>query len=120
MIAAFRNTTLVPYSRPTLPFVVGQLLPSWVSNTSWPARAGVEVALAILPQYVAYSGVADSYGLQGDLTCRSGWDHEIIHFTASSQRIFGKRYQVAYQQALLNYPDHPPTGGSSRLVWKWL
>ena len=29
MIAAFRNTTLVPYSRPTLPFVVGQLLPSW-------------------------------------------------------------------------------------------
>ena len=113
MIAAFRNTTLIPYTHHTLPFVVGQLLPSWVSNSSWPARAGVEAALATLPQYVANSGYANSSGLQGDLTYRSGVSNEIIHFTAASQRMFGERYHVAYQQALLNYPHYPLTSSSS-------
>lgn len=109
LIHALRNTSYIHFTSPSLPFVVGQMLPSWLLNVSHPLRAGVEVALAMLPQYVAYSGYADSYGLLGDPVYRSGLDNEVIHFTARSQRILGKRYYAAYRAALLNYPEQPPT-----------
>ena len=62
---------------------------------------------------MANSGYANSSGLQGDLTYRSGVSNEIIHFTAASQHMFGERYHLAYQQALLNHADHVDTAPSS-------
>ena len=115
MIAAFRNTTFLNFSSPTLPFVAGQMLPSWVDNSTHPVRQGVKIALAVLTQYVAYTGFADSYGLLGDPGNRSGLDNEVIHFTARSQRILGRRYHAAYDAALVNYPEQPPTPPSPAL-----
>ena len=37
----------------------------------------------------------------------SGSDHEVVHFTARSQRTLDKRYYAAYQAALVNYPELP-------------
>ena len=118
MIHALRNASFIPFSSPSLPVVVGQMLPSWVNNVSHPVRHGVEEALAMVTQYVAYTGYADSYGLLGDPVYRSGLDNEVIHFTARSQRILGKRYYVAYQAALLNYPEQPPAGNRLQRVRK--
>jgi hypothetical protein len=137
MIHALRNSSLIPFTYPTLPFVCGQvlsqsartaqrppsasllidctrlcasqLLPQWVLNVSHPERAGVRDALALLPQYVPYSGHAPSQGLEGDLMWRSGWDNSVIHFTGKSHRIFGQRYHAAYNAALLNSPEQPST-----------
>jgi hypothetical protein len=109
MIAALRNTSYLPFSSPQLPFVNGQMLPQWLFNSSHPERLGVGQAEALLPQHCAYTGHADSFGLLGDPLYRSGWDNSVIHFTASSQRIFGQRYHTAYRAALLNYPDVPPS-----------
>ena len=108
MIHALRNTSYIHFTHHTLPFIAAQMLPSWINNASHPVRHGVEVALAMVTQYVPYTGFADSYGLLGDPMYRSGLDNEIIHFTARSQRILGKRYFAAYQAALLNYPEQPP------------
>ena len=109
MIAALRDTSLISFTSPSLPFVAGQMVPSWMDNSSHPIRQGVKVALSLLPQYCPYTALASSYGLQGDLDPRfsSGLDHEVIHFTAASQRILGRRYHAAYQQALVNYPVLP-------------
>ena len=111
LIAAFRNTTFLNFSSPTLPFVAGQMLPSWVDNSTHPVRQGVKLALALLTQYVAYTGFADSYGLLGDPVFRSGIEDAVIHFTARSQRLFGRRYAAAYEAARVNYPEQPPSGG---------
>ena len=115
MIAALRDTAYINFSSPSLPFMAGQMLPSWAFNVSHPVRLGVTLALAELTQYVPYTGFADSFGLLGDPVYRSGLDNEVIHFTARSQRILGKRYSAAYQAALVNYPEVPPTGSSSLL-----
>ena len=109
MVEALRNTSYIHFTSPSLPVVVGQMLPSWLNNVSHSAvRAGVKVALAMVTQYVPYTGFADSYGLLGDPYYTSGLDNEVIHFTARSQRILGKRYYAAYQAALVNYPEQPP------------
>ena len=129
MVAALRNTSYLNFTSPTLPFIAGQMLPSWVNNVSHPLRHGVEVGLALITQYVPYTGFADSYGLLGDPVYRSGLGNEVIHFTARSQRILGKRYYAAYQAALVNYPEQPPTKQSApvnadvtkrpaRVAWK--
>ena len=80
------------------------MLPSWMDNAKHPERQGVKEAIAFTTQYVPYTGFADSYGLLGDPVFLSGTDHEVILFTARSQRILGKRYYAAYQAALVNYP----------------
>ena len=109
MIAALRDTSFIKFTSPSLPFVAGQMVPSWMDNSSHPIRQGVKVALSLLPQYCPYTALASSYGLLGDTDPRysSGLDHEVIHFTAASQRLLGKRYYAAYQQALVNYPVLP-------------
>ena len=109
MIAALRNTSFLPFSSPQLPFVNGQMLPQWLFNSSHPERLGVGQAEALLPQYCAYTGHADSFGLLGDPLYRSGWDNSVIHFTGRSQRIFGARYHTAYRAALVNFPEVPPS-----------
>ena len=108
LIAALRNTSYINFTSPTLPFVAGQMLPSWVDNSTHPVRQGVKLALALLTQYVPYTGFADSYGLLGDPVNRSGLDNEVIHFTARSQRILGRRYMAAWLAALENYPEPTP------------
>ena len=148
LIAALRNTSLLPFTRPSLPFVCGQLLPQWVNNASHPERAGVRDALALVTQvayihshadhstaptslpltscfvtcarvqYAAYTGFAESQGLLGDPLYRSGWDNAVIHFTGRSQRIFGRRYFAGYQAALVNYPEPPPAKQYSKTVGK--
>ena len=122
MITALRNTSFLPFSSPSLPFVNGQLLPQWLLNASHPERLGVGEAEALLPQYCAYSGHADSFGLLGDPLYRSGWDNSVIHFTGRSQRILGQRYYTAYKAALVNYPEVPPSGNRGReeaaVVWQ--
>ena len=110
LIAALRNSSLLPFTSPSLPFMLSQMLPSWAFNVSHPERLGVMQALATLTQYVPYTGFADSFGLLGDPVFLSGSDHEVIHFTARSQRILGKRYNAAYQAALVNYSEQPVTG----------
>ena len=47
---------------------------------------------------------------------RSGLDNEVIHFTARSQRILGRRYYAAYEAALVNYPVPPMMGGAVEAV----
>ena len=112
LIASLRNSTLLPFTSPSLPFVLSQMLPSWMDNVTHPERAGVKEALAMVSQYVAYTGFADSYGLLGDPVFLSGSDHEVVHFTARSQRLLGKRYYTAYQAALVNYPEQPPSSST--------
>ena len=118
LIAALRNTTLLPFTTPTLPFTLSQMLPSWMFNVSHPERAGVKEAMAMVTQYVPYTGFADSYGLLGDPVFLSGSDHEVVHFTARSQRILGKRYYAAYQAALVNYPEQPLVSNKEQRVRK--
>ena len=108
LVEALRNTSFIEFSHATLPFVCGQLLPVWVNNASHPERAGVRDALALLPQYVPYSGHAPSEGLLGDPLYRSGASGSVIHFTGRSHRILGRRYYEAYLQALVNVPEEPP------------
>ena len=113
LVAALRNTSYIHFTHAALPVVVGQMLPSWIQNVSHPLRQGVATALALVTQYVPYTGFADTYGLLGDPYFTSGLDNEVIHFTARSQRILGKRYHAAYQAALLNYPEQPPSSSSA-------
>ena len=113
LIAALRNTSYLHFTSPNLPFLLSQMLPSWMDNSTHPERGGVKEALAMVTQYVAYTGFADSYGLLGDPVFLSGSDHEVIHFTARSQRILGKRYYAAYQAALVNQPEQQPANSSS-------
>ena len=106
LMEAFRNTTLLPFSHPHLPFVAGQMLPAWMDNSTHPERQGVKLANALLTQYAAYTGFVDTYGITGDRGYEDP-DGELIHFTAASQRILGRRYYAAYQAALVNYPEQP-------------
>ena len=108
LVTALRNYSYLHFTRPTLPFMLSQMLPSWMDNATHPERGGVKQAHAYVTQYVAYSGFADSYGLLGDPVFLSGSDHEVVHFTARSQRLLGRRYYAAYQAALVNYPEQPP------------
>ena len=110
MVEAFRNTTLLPFTRHDLPLMAGAMLESWVDNSSYPLRQGVKVGSATLTQYIPYTGYASSLGLVGDVNKRDP-DGELIHFTAASQRLFGKRYYAAYQAALVNYPLPPKQSG---------
>ena len=118
LIGAFRNESFLNFTYPALPVVVGQMLPSWVDNSTHPVRQGVKVALALLTQYVPFTGFAPSYGLLGDPVYRSGLDNEVIHFTARSQRILGRRYLTGLLAALENYPEQPPqhTEGQVKVV----
>ena len=108
MIEAVRNVTYLPFSKPTLPFVAGQMLPEWMDNTTYPDRSGVKLANALLTQYVPYTGFVDTYGAQGDRGYPDP-DGELIHFTAATQRILGKRYYAQLEAAKLNYAvgQHP-------------
>ena len=115
LINALRNTSTLPFTRTTLPFIVGQLLPSWLNNASHTERLGVGVAIGMVTQYVGYTGLADSYGLLGDPVFRSGASGQVIHFTGRSQRILGKRYYAAYRAALVNYPEQPTNTSSSEV-----
>jgi len=112
MIAAFRNTSFLNFTSAELPFVVGNMLPSWMfdkglmkNETRIHRRSGVYEAITQLAQLVPFTGQAPSQGLQGDLKYLSGLDGEVIHFTAASQRIFGRRYFAAWQMAKFNAPD---------------
>ena len=105
LVAALRNVSFLPFSSPRLPFLAGQMLPSWMDNVTHPERQGVKIALSQLPQFVAYTGAVATGGLLGDPVYLSGVDHEVIHFTARSQRILGRRYFAAYEAAMRNYAE---------------
>jgi hypothetical protein len=106
LMQAFRNTSFLNFSHPHLPFVAGQMLPAWMDNRTHPERQGVKLANALLTQYAPYTGFVDTYGTRGDRGYPDG-DGELIHFTAASQRILGRRYFAAYQAAMFNYPELP-------------
>jgi len=97
MIQAFRNTSFIPATNPRLPLVVGTLLPQWEHNSTYPGRMMVVSALANINQSLSDAQCARGDGLIGDTVYRSGNDNEIIHFTAASQRIFGRRYFHQYE-----------------------
>lgn len=111
MIEAFRDPNVLNFTSPTLPFVVGNMLESWVSNTSFAygnvtnesLRRPVSDAIGMLSQYCNYTASVPSNGLLGDpkMLFRS----ERIMFTARSQRILGKRYYAAWKAAKLNQPE---------------
>jgi len=106
LINRFRNTSYIPSTSSNLPVVVGQLLPEWLFNVSWPSRAaGVGKALTLVNTTYAYTGFADSVDLEGCTVPGhgSGIDNSVIHFTAASQRIFGRRYLAALQLAKINH-----------------
>jgi len=96
MISAWRNSTLIPQTNSNIPFVVGNLVPEWVEDPNQTKRLGVMTALQVLDQFVPYTMCAPSQGLQGGVNNQ-------IHFTAESQRLFGKRYFASLKVALLNY-----------------
>ena len=113
MVSAFRNASLIPFTRPDLQLVAGATLQSWADSASHPLRQGVKLGSATLTQYVPYTGFADSLGLVGDVNKRDP-DGELIHFTARSQRLFGQRNYAAYEAAKLNDPLPPEPQASLR------
>jgi len=99
LISRFRNSSFIPHTSPILPVIVGQLLPQWLNNVSWPQRAaGVGTALTSVPQIIKHTGYADTKGLNGETTpgYQSGVDQSVIHFDAPSQRILGRIYYQAF------------------------
>jgi hypothetical protein len=113
LIEAFRNVSFLPFTRADLPFVAGQMLHEWMDNSTHPEREGVKLANALLTQYVPYTGFVSTYGMKGDYGYPDG-DGELIHFTAASQRILGRRYFAQYHAAMLNYPVETTDGGKQR------
>jgi len=80
------------------------MMPAWVANPDHPLRLGVFTAIALVDQLSPYSATVSSFGLVGDPGYPAGNDHELVHFTAQSQRLLGKRYFAAYSLAKLNAP----------------
>ena len=68
----------------------------------------MKLANSLITQYIPYSGFVATGGMKGDWGYPDG-DGELIHFTAASQRILGRRYFAAYKAALENYQEQPPT-----------
>lgn len=102
LISAFRDKSVMPFTYEELPFLVANLMPAWVANPAHPLRMGVFTAIALIDQIVPYTACASSIGLQGDPNFPAGNDQELVHFTAKSQRVLGKRYHAAYYLALAN------------------
>jgi len=95
MIRAWRNSTLIPQTNANVPFVVGNLVPEWVEDPNQTQRLGVMTALQVLDQFVPYTMCAPSQGLLRAVSNQ-------IHFSADSQRLFGKRYFASLRVAQLN------------------
>jgi hypothetical protein len=85
--------------RPGLPFICGQLVPTWtnsfgtVFSSGLAYRVTVEAALGDLPNQRFNTACVDNVGLIGR-------EDQAIHFDAASQRELGRRY--AEQLLLIN------------------
>lgn len=104
LIKAFRDTNLLPFTSPRVPFVAGNLLPSWGFAPAHGERRGVVNAIALLDQMVPFTASVPSQGLLGDPVFL-GSTGELIHFTARSLRILGRRYFDAWLLAQNNMPE---------------
>ncbi len=97
-----------PGASPTTPFVVGGLLPYWLSQVS--GAHGVEIALYTINATRAYTATADSSIFpnylpnsipDGDPGVLSAYNGLVMNFNATQAVVMGQQFFNAYQQAVV-------------------
>jgi hypothetical protein len=113
------------YNKPTLPFVIGQMVPSYISANSG-SYGPINAAHIDTPRRLAYT--AFSYGASGSGTVNSGGPAQLVHYSAAGNRINGaSMYDVYARFALSNIPNTAPvvpgtvslsqTGSTVNVTW---
>lgn len=101
MIAYMRSTIKGDNSK--VPFITGGQVPWWLDNQGGAGAQLIENALIDTPNRVAYTAFADPRNPY--VLSKANDATDALHYDATQQREFGKRYYVAYEQALLNHGE---------------